>query len=402
MQRFFRLLLVSFFITPSFVLADERRDALHQIEMAKQEVAELEQVLSKLKAQRSSSQKVLRKTEIDIANLEKKIAELKKEQAETVSKLTWLAEEQQKMELKRKEQEQIFATQAKATYEGGQQEYLKLLLNQQEPEKVSRMLVYYDYLSQARLVQLSEFKETIKQLNDIETEMQQYRAQLDIQNEELQVQHTQLAALRKKYRIVLANLNKQIVDKGNRLVQRERDQVELNKVLKAIDSTLERQARERELTQLPSTTNKNQNKVVIANSLGYTGSFAQAKGKLSWPLSGKIIANYGSTRGGDERSKWDGVLIAANRGAAVKAIHEGRIVYSDWLRGTGWLIIIDHGQGYYSLYGHNQSLLKKVGTTVKSGEIIATAGNSGSSSEVALYFSIRKQGQTVNPVLWCR
>lgn len=404
MQRFFRLLLFSVFIASPLAIADERRDTLHQIEMAKQEVVELEKVLSQLKVQRGASQKELRKTETEIANLEKKIATLKKEQAETVSKLAWLTEEQQKTELKRTEQEQIFATQAKAAYEGGQQEYLRLLLNQQEPEKVSRMLVYYDYLSQARLVQLSEFKETIKQLKDIEIEMQQYRAQLDSQNEELQAQHNQLAALRKKYRLVLASLNKQITDKGNRLAQREKDQVELNKLLRAIDSTLERQARERSLTQLPSTANanKNQNRVVVANNLGYTGSFAKAKGKLSWPLSGKIIASYGSTRGGDERSKWDGVLIAANRGATVKAIHEGRIVYSDWLRGTGWLIIIDHGQGYYSLYGHNQSLLKKVGTTVKAGESIATAGNSGGSNEVALYFSIRKQGQTVDPTLWCR
>lgn len=401
MQRFFWALLFSFFIA-SLAMADERRDTLHQIEMAKQEVVELEKVLSQLKVQRGASQKELRKVETDVANLEKKIAELKKEQTETVSKLTWLGEEQQKTELKRQQQEQIFASQAKAAYEGGQQEYLKLLLNQQEPEKVSRMLIYYDYLSQARLVQLSEFKETIKQLKDIGAEMQQYREQLEVQNQTLEVQHTQLAALRKKQRLVLASLNKQIVDKTDRLAQREKDQIELNKVLRAIDSTLERQARERELTQLPAKTGKGQDKVVVANNMAYTGSFAKAKGKLSWPLSGKVIASYGSTRGDDSRSKWDGVLIAANRGAPIKAIHEGRVVYSDWLRGTGWLIIIDHGQGYYSLYGHNQTLLKKVGDTVKAGENIATAGNSGSSNEVALYFSIRKQGQTVDPVLWCR
>lgn len=402
MQRYWWVFFVSFFIAAP-LMADERRDTLHQIEMAKQEVAELEKVLSQLKVKRGASQKELRKIQTDIANLEKKIAELRKEQTDTESKLVWLEEEQQKTELKRQEQEQIFATQAKAAYEGGQQEYLKLLLNQQEPEKVSRMLVYYDYLSQARLVQLSEFQETIKQLQAIEAEMQQYREQLAAQDETLKAQHEELAALRKKHRLVLASLNKQIVDKSSRLTQREKDQAELRKVLSAIDATLERQARARALTKLPtqSQANKNQNKVVVANNANYSGNFATAKGKLSWPLSGKIIASYGSKRGDDERSKWDGVLIAANKGAIVKAVHEGRVVYADWLRGTGWLIIIDHGQGYYSLYGHNQTLLKKVGDTVKSGDSIATAGNSGSSNDVALYFSIRKQGQTVDPVLWC-
>lgn len=405
MQRFYWVVIISLFVAQP-IMADERSDTLQQIEMAKKEVAELEKALGKLRIQQSTSLKQLRTTEIEIANLEKKIAELKKEQAETEAKLTWLAEEKEKAEQKRIEQERIFASQAKATYESGRQEYLKLLLNQQQPDKLSRTLVYYDYLSQARLIQLTEFQETVKQLKDIEAEMAHYQQQLQAQNASLQEQHKQLAEVRKKRRQVVASLNRQIKEKNDRVVQRERDQIELSKVLRTIDATLARQAREREAQQQTSTTtntSSNRGQTVVANlNTGFNGNFAQAKGKLSWPISGKIIANYGTARGDDNRAKWDGVLISATAGAPVKAVHEGRVVYSDWLRGTGWLIIIDHGQGYYSLYGHNQTLLKKVGDVVKTGDSVATAGNSGGTENTALYFSIRQQGQAVNPVLWCR
>lgn len=408
MQRFYWVVIVSLFIAQP-IMADERSATLQQIEMAKKEVAELEKALGKLRVQQSTSLKQLRATETEIANLEKKVAELKKEQAETEAKLIWLGEEKEKAEQKRIEQERIFASQAKATYESGRQEYLKLLLNQQQPDKLSRTLVYYDYLSQARLVQLTEFQETVKQLKDIEAEMAHYQQQLQAQNASLQEQHVQLDEVRKKRRQVVASLNRQIKEKNDRVVQRERDQIELSKVLRTIDATLAQQAREREAQQQKAqqqtnaATGSKQGQSVVANlNTGFSGNFAQAKGKLSWPISGKIIANYGTARGDDNRAKWDGVLISATQGAPVKAVHEGRVVYSDWLRGTGWLIIIDHGQGYYSLYGHNQTLLKKVGDVVKTGDSVATAGNSGGTENTALYFSIRQQGQAVNPVLWCR
>lgn len=380
-------------------LADERGDTVRQIELAKKEVSELEKALATLKGQQTDSLKQLRKTETDIANLEKEMAQLKKELTDTENKLTWLKEEQQKTEEKRQQQEQVFASQAKATYESGRQEYLKLLLNQQNPDKVSRMLVYYDYLSQARLVQLTEFKETVKQLADIEAEMSHYQQQLKEQTNTLHTQRQQLAEVRKKRLQILASINQQIKQKNDRIAEREKDQVALNQVLKTIDDTL---AKERTIyTQPTATASTNQGQQVIAGVAPLVGNFAKARGKLPWPVTGKITASYGSIRGDDNRSKWDGVLITTPRGTAVKAIYKGRVVYSDWLRGVGWLIIIDHGQGYYSLYGHNQNLLKKVGNTINSGDTIATVGNSGGTEQAALYFSIRQHGQAVNPALWC-
>lgn len=398
MRRLLAILLAYSLITIP-VLADERSDTVRQIELAKKEVVELEKALAQLKGQQTDSLKQLRKTETEIANLEKQMAQLKKELADTESKLAWLKEEQQKTEEKRQQQEQVFASQAKATYESGRQEYLKLLLNQQNPDKVSRTLVYYDYLSQARLVQLTEFKETVKQLADIEAEMSHYQQQLNEQNNTLQTQRTQLADVRKKRLQILASINKQIKQKNDRILEREKDQVALNQVLKTIDDTL---AKERTTISQPAmTTSHSQGQPVVAGAAPITGNFTQARGKLPWPVTGKITASYGSVRGDDNRSKWDGVLITTARGTPVKAIYKGRVVYSDWLRGVGWLIIIDHGQGYYSLYGHNQTLLKKVGNMINSGDTIATVGNSGGTEQAALYFSIRQQGQAVNPALWC-
>lgn len=403
-MRYLLFALLAYLSFVPVILADERSNTVRQIEMAKIEVSQLEKALATLKGKQTSLLKELRKTETDIANLQKEITKLKTELTNTEHKITWLKEEQQKTEQLKQQQEKVFASQAKATYESGRQEYLKLLLNQQQPDKLSRTLVYYDYLSQARLIQLTEFKETVKQLADIEAEMNHYQQQLNDQQQKLQQQAKQLADTRQKRLQVLATINKQIKQKNDQIIEREKDQIALSKVLRTIDATLAQQASIRALNnQNGTTTNPHSlpTQQVIATSATFNGNFKQAQGKLSWPVSGKLIANYGSARGDDTRSKWDGVIIAAPTGTPVKAVHSGTIVYSDWLRGVGWLIIIDHGQGYYSLYGHNQTLLKKVGNTIKAGDTIATVGNSGGSQSAALYFSIRQHGQAVNPALWC-
>lgn len=403
-MRYLLFALLAYLSFVPVILADERSNTVRQIEMAKIEVSQLEKALATLKGKQTSLLKELRKTETDIANLQKEITKLKTELTNTEHKITWLKEEQQKTEQLKQQQEKVFASQAKATYESGRQEYLKLLLNQQQPDKLSRTLVYYDYLSQARLIQLTEFKETVKQLADIEAEMNHYQQQLNDQQQKLQQQAKQLADTRQKRLQVLATINKQIKQKNDQIIEREKDQIALSKVLRTIDATLAQQASIRALNNQNGTTTHPHSlptQQVIASSATFNGNFKQAQGKLSWPVSGKLIANYGSARGDDTRSKWDGVIIAAPTGTPVKAVHSGTIVYSDWLRGVGWLIIIDHGQGYYSLYGHNQTLLKKVGNTIKAGDTIATVGNSGGSQSAALYFSIRQHGQAVNPALWC-
>ena len=141
---------------------------------------------------------------------------------------------------------------------------------------------------------------------------------------------------------------------------------------------------------------------LVSSGAVYGGPFASARGKLPWPGDGRLVARYGTPRGGDARTKWDGVLIGAAAGSQVRAVHGGRVVFADWLRGAGLLVILDHGNGYLSLYGHNQSLLKNAGDVVKAGDPIATVGSSGGQDASALYFAIRQNGRPSDPAQWCR
>jgi septal ring factor EnvC (AmiA/AmiB activator) len=128
--------------------------------------------------------------------------------------------------------------------------------------------------------------------------------------------------------------------------------------------------------------------------------FAQLRGKLAWPASGRIVARYGETRAGGLR--WDGMLLATERGAPVRAIYGGRIVYADWLAGLGLLVIVDHGGGYISLYGHNDELYRKVGERVNAGDSLAAAGDSGGRTQPELYFALRRGGRAIDPRPWFR
>lgn len=134
---------------------------------------------------------------------------------------------------------------------------------------------------------------------------------------------------------------------------------------------------------------------------GTRKNFAQQKGKLPWPTKGKLVIRYGSSRQVGNL-KWQGIMIRASQGQNIKAVSHGRVAFADWLRGFGLLIILDHGDGFMSLYGHNQSLLKETGDWVDPGEPISTAGDSGGQSKTGLYFEIRKNGKPVNPMRWCR
>ena len=159
----------------------------------------------------------------------------------------------------------------------------------------------------------------------------------------------------------------------------------------------------REKPSAPAATGKRaESGPLVSSGATYGGPFANAKGKLPWPVNGRLVARYGTPRGEDARTKWDGVLIGATAGSQVRAVHGGRVVFADWLRGSGLLVILDHGNGYLTLYGHNQSLLKDAGDIVKAGDPIATVGTSGGQDTPALYFAIRQQGRASDPAQWCR
>ncbi|MFK0313167.1 murein hydrolase activator EnvC family protein [Pseudomonas sp. NPDC090233] len=428
MLRALILLALSCLLSPAF--ADERAQTQQQLDATRQDIAELKKTLGKLQEEKAGVQKDLKTTETDIGNLEKQVEALQQELKKTEGDLERLDTEKKKLQSSRVEQQRLIAIQARSAYQNnGREEYLKLLLNQQNPEKFARTLSYYDYLSKARMEQLRAFNETLRQLANVEQDISRQQEQLLAQRADLDSRRQALEAERGKRQQVLAKLNSDVKDRGQKLQAREQDQADLAKVLKTIEETLARQAREAEearqkalLAQQEAEKRRQQEALakrdepseppkkarttlgplVSSDSASYGGAFSSARGKLPWPVNGRLLARFGDARGSDARAKWDGVMISANPGTQVRAVHGGRVVFADWLRGAGLLVILDHGNGYLSLYGHNQSLLKSAGDIVKAGEAISTVGDSGGQDAAGLYFAIRQQGRPTDPSQWCR
>ncbi len=412
MFRALALIFLTCLLAPAF--ADEKADAQQQLEAARADVAELKKLLDKLQQEKSGVQKSLKTTESELGELENQVKDLQQELKQSEEEIQRLDQEKKKLQGARLEQQRLIGIQARAAYQSGRQEYLKLLLNQQNPEKFSRTLTYYDYLSEARMAQLDAFNETLRQLDNIEQEIAKQQEQLQQQKGQLDERHQQLAEVRKERQLALAKLNNEYSARDKKLKARQQDQAQLAQVLKTIEATLARQAREaeaarqrallaaREQAKPGAAGNATSNGPLVSAGASVGGPFAKARGKLPWPVDGRLLAAYGTPRGGDARTKWDGVLIGASAGSQVRAVHGGRVVFADWLRGAGLLVILDHGNGYLSLYGHNQSLLKDAGDMVDAGEAIATVGTSGGQEMPALYFAIRQQGRPSDPAQWCR
>ncbi|MDY7567540.1 murein hydrolase activator EnvC [Pseudomonas sp. RTC3] len=438
MLRALIVLALTCLLNPAF--ADERAQTQQQLDAARKDVTELKKRLGELQQEKSGVQKDLRGTETEMGKLEKQVEALQKEQKKTESELQRLDQEKKKLQSARVEQQRLIAIQARAAYQSGREEYLKLLLNQQNPEKFARTLTYYDYLSQARLAQLHGFNETLRQLAGVEKDIDLQQAQLLVQRSTLDSQREELDKVRQERQQALAKLNQDVKARDQKLQTRQQEQADLANVLKTIEETLARQAREAEearqkaliAQQEAEKQRKHEEQAralaknssskksaedddeapvkrpvkapgVLVSSAGvsYGGPFAEARGKLPWPVDGRLLARFGETRGDDARTKWDGVMISAAAGSQVHAVHGGRVVFADWLRGAGLLVILDHGNGFLSLYGHNQSLLKDAGDIVKAGEAISTVGSSGGQDTPALYFAIRQQGRPSDPAQWC-
>ncbi|MGY4491890.1 murein hydrolase activator EnvC family protein [Pseudomonas sp. TE3610] len=411
----------------STAYADDREQTQQQLDATKQDIAELKKQLSQVQEQKNGVQKDLRGTETQMGKLEKQVEALQTELKKTQGELDRLAQQKDQLQQSKTEQQRLIAIQARAAYQGGRQEYLKLLLNQQNPEKFARTLTYYDYMSNARMAQLKQFNETLRQLANVEQDIAGQQEQLLAQQASLDSQRQDLDKVRKDRQAALAKLNDSYKAQDQKLSARQQDQEDLAKVLKTIEETLARQAREAEEARqkallaaqeaekqrqrenaqakaddAPKRPKATPGALVSSGGANFGGAFAAGRGKLPWPVDGRLLARFGETRGDDARTKWDGVMISAPAGTQVHAVHGGRVVFADWLRGAGLLVILDHGDGYLTLYGHNQSLLKGAGDVVKAGEAISTVGNSGGQDTSALYFAVRQQGRPSDPSQWCR
>src|SRR5699024_4898217 len=324
---------------------------------------ELRQLRSRIQALQQQHDKDLKKRD-NLAHLlreqDKRIAQLAKtqnilriEQREAQERLEQAEQHQATIEAEQENQLRWLKKTALALYQQGSEPKLKLLLNHKQPDQISRLLRYHDYFQQARHTRLAEIKIELAGLLDAIAEVRAARKHLAEQEDAITRQQRSIQQAQEERKQSLANLNKSISSQATRLKRMREDAAHLDRLLKDM---------QRNTAKMP------------VNPSG--APFAQLKGKLPWPANARVKANYNSVREGNIR--WSGILLDVPDGTPVRAIHAGRVSYTDWVRGYGLITIIDHGDSYLSLYGHSQTLLKDVGDWVKPGDVIALAGNSGS------------------------
>ncbi len=271
--------------------------------------------------------------------------------------------------------EQIAAL-VRSAYLSGGRERLALLLGGEDPAELQRLLAYHDYILQARAAKLRELRTTADEVAKTQADLARRQAEIEALLAERRNERQKLAEQERARRQVLAELERTLADTQRRLERLRRDAQALKEVVAQAS---------RRLADLEVPGER---------------AFDQLRGRLPWPVRGRLAVRFGAEKVGNLR--WDGVIIEAPEGREVHAVRGGRVAWADWLRGYGLLMIIDHGDGYMTLYGHNQALLKQTGDWVSAGEAVALVGRSGGRRRPGLYFGIRHHGKPVNPVRWCR
>jgi septal ring factor EnvC (AmiA/AmiB activator) len=316
----------------------------------------------------------LRSAEQSVSSVRGQLAQTRAQRAERAAERARLDTEKRGREAALARARAGLGAQLRAAYllrDGGP---LKLLLNQQDPAELGRLMTYYGYIGRERAVEIASINGNIARIAELYGKIESEDHQLAGLETTQKQQVGQLEQARSQRGKVLASLEKEARNHTEALARLQRQQAALEKLLKDLDRALEK---------FP---------------VDAKGAFAKLVGQLAWPVEGKLTARFGETRAGGV--KWNGVVIAAAHGAPVRAVYHGRVVYADWLPGLGQLLIIDHGGGFLSLYGHNDRLYKAAGAEVKAGDTVAAAGDSGGRAQDELYFEIRRGGKPVDPKPW--
>lgn len=347
-----------------------------ELEALKSRISELSKAQAKELRERDSLQADLREAELRISRLAREQRDLEKREADAKARLNTLEKEQAALAKDKRTQVEWLARTVRASYQSGRQERLKLLLNQEQPDQIARLMRYQEYYQRARTDRLEAVKSELTELQAVSQKVAAAREVLLEKRSEIQRHASKLEDAQQQRQQSLAILNRSLDNRGSDINQLKSDQQRLSKLLDEM---------RRSFDDIPV-------------DLGGK-PFGKLAGKLPWPLPGRITTSYNSRREGALR--WQGVILGAPGGTPVRAIHPGRVVFADWLRGYGLLTIVDHGDGYLSLYGYNQALLREVGEWVAAGDSLALAGNSGGNMASGLYFEIRHRGKAVNPTRWC-
>ena len=367
--------LSTYLIAPS--LADD--DSEQALKEVRSKIERLRADIEKTQTQHDSVRTELAKIEKQISHLHRTLKQLDKNLRKQNRKLDELYAKRKSLRKDVRMQQGMLEKQVLAAYMIGRQEYLKLLLNQEDPAVIGRTMAYYDYFNRARVERINVSRESLLALIDTEKQIKaETEALKDLQQQQLAKKQSLEEASRSRA-VVVAKLKQELADKSSDLSRLVQDEKRLADLVARLDEAI------------PD---------ILTESAKHT-PFAKLKGELHWPTKGQVRDLYGQRRAASQ-VKWNGVMIIAQEGREVKAVSHGRVAYADWLRGYGLLLIIDHGNGYMSLYGQNQAIYKETGEWVEAGETIASVGKSGGQDQAGLYFEIRHNGKPTNPMKWCR
>lgn len=357
--------------------AKDAAESERELQQLRERIQTVKQDIAGIRGQRDEHQAALERTEKEIGSVAAALHRLEAQSDQARDRLQELG---RRRDAERENLQAVRATLAaelQAAYMTGRQERIKLLLNQEEPAFLGRMLVYHGYLTRARAMRMAEIRAALARLDGIERELQVQQAEIDRLQAMQRDKSAQLTAEQDRRREILRRLQADLKEKSSELTQLEQNERRLQELVQSL-----RQA----LSDFPVPG-------------GRYGSLRELKGKLRWPVAGRIDARYGTKQASGKVSS-RGVHIASAAGSDVYAIARGRVVFADWLRGFGLLLIIDHGDGYMSLYGHNGSLYKDVGDRVDGGDIIAAVGSSGGRLTAGLYLELRRNGKPFDPAAW--
>lgn len=358
------------------VQAEQPKVSAQQLERLEKRISDISEWLEEAEDNRSKLVKNLRNLEQEIGKINTRLHQLREREKSLETELAELDREAKILKDKLAGQRAALGTQLRNAWMQGDAPGLKVLLNEADPQQVARLMTYHEYLSQDAVARLEAFQQTLGELQDNREQALSARDELTDARRQAETEREDRQRRQAERQETLAALKKDIGERQSELEQLQADRARLEGLVKQVEEAVR-------TIELPKESTP----------------FKSLRAKLPWPTRGKVVANYGESMAGGKLRR-NGIIIQAAPEDPVKAVHYGRVVFANWLRGFGLLLIIDHGDGYMSLYGQNGGLLKSVGDWVSAGETVALAGNGGEGRLRGLYFEIRHNGKPGDPAQW--
>ncbi len=359
-----------------------------ELENLRRRIAEMQNEISKTSESKTEAADALRASERKISDSNRKLQQLSEQQHETNSKLNALQIEQKQLNLKLSRQKELLEKLLYQQYLGGKNEYLKLMLDNQDPNKVARDLQYLQYIARDRADWLENLRRDLKSLNRVQEEARTQSQTLEKLRDEQTEQREKLQQEQNERKLILGQVSKQLSEQRREITRLQHNETRLANLVSKIAEMLAK----------PKSKSLFRNNNLPDNRFDEK-PFEQMMGRLALPVRGEITNKFGTPRP-DSTVIWKGLFIRTASGQHVKVVAAGRVVFADWLRGFGNLLIVDHGNAYMSLYGNNETLYKQVGDELHGGDTVASVGNSGGNADSGLYFELRHESLPLDPLKW--